>query len=455
MALSRSPHERASILVGLLWCLVLLSLVVVGVLHTARMDLMVQKNYGDRIQAHYLALAGIEKTKALLFQDAFDRRHSARNHSGDLYDSEKQFHDVPFANGTFSVFRRARPDEGEGIIYGIGDEECRLNVNTAPAEQFTNLVNMTPDVIAAIMDWRDADNDVTPGGAESDYYMSLQPPYLPRNGPLQTVRELLMVRGITSDLLLGTDTEAQKVIGPGDDNGQGNSALITPDGILDGGWSGFLTVDSIVNNLNAAGDDRVNVQSADEHTLTGINGITPAIARAIISYRGQNQFKTIADLLDVTAGSSNQGASGTPQGPAAQNAGGSSGPTVISQDLLQDIADDITVVSDDSQPGAVNINTASEAVLNCLPGLDPQLSHAIVSYRKSSGYFPNPAHLLKVPGMTRDIFKQLAQYITARSETFRILCEGKVTSSGTRQRIQMIVHLNVHNIDTLSYREDL
>ena len=38
-------------------CLALLSVVVIGVLHTARMDLLVVKNYGDKIQAHYLALA--------------------------------------------------------------------------------------------------------------------------------------------------------------------------------------------------------------------------------------------------------------------------------------------------------------------------------------------------------------------------------------------------------------
>ncbi|MEI9863347.1 MAG: hypothetical protein WDN00_02070 [Limisphaerales bacterium] len=67
-------RQQGSILVGLLWCLAILAVVVVGVLHTARMDLLVVKNYGDRIQAHYLAVAGIEKTKALLYRDAHDRR---------------------------------------------------------------------------------------------------------------------------------------------------------------------------------------------------------------------------------------------------------------------------------------------------------------------------------------------------------------------------------------------
>ena len=123
--------NRASVLVGLLWCVALLSLVVVSVLHTSRIDLIAGKNYGDRIQAHYLALAGIEKAKALLYQNAHDRSRSGKNHTGELYNSPDQFRDVSFGRGKFRVFRRGRQDEGGGIIYGVSDEESRLNVNTA------------------------------------------------------------------------------------------------------------------------------------------------------------------------------------------------------------------------------------------------------------------------------------------------------------------------------------
>ena len=78
-------RRRGSILIGLLWCVALLSVVVIGVLHTARLDLLVVKNYGDRIQAHYLALAGIEKAKALLYQNARDRTRIDKNHTDELY----------------------------------------------------------------------------------------------------------------------------------------------------------------------------------------------------------------------------------------------------------------------------------------------------------------------------------------------------------------------------------
>ncbi len=131
----KASRKNGSVLVGLLWCLALLSLVVISVLHTARMDLLVVKNYGDRIQAHYLALAGIEKAEALLYRDAEDRSRIQKNHTGNFYDDAQQFREVLLGRGVFSVLRRGRSDEGGGIVFGVSDEESRLNVNTATGEE--------------------------------------------------------------------------------------------------------------------------------------------------------------------------------------------------------------------------------------------------------------------------------------------------------------------------------
>jgi len=98
---------------------------------------------------------------------------------------------------------------------------------------------------------------------------------------------------------------------------------------------------------------------------------------------------------------------------------------------------------------------ASSEVLACLPGVSRELAQTIVAYRRSAGFFPNIAWLLKVDGMSRQIFKQLAPKVSARSETFRILSEGRVNSTGARKRIEVIVRLDSGAIDTLSYREDL
>jgi competence ComEA-like helix-hairpin-helix protein len=455
-------RQRSSVLIGLLWCLALLSVVVIGVLHTARMDLLVVKNYGDRIQARYLALAGVEKAKALLYQDARERTRSSRHHSGELYDAPDHFRDVTFGRGQFRVFRPGQEEEGGGVIYGVSDEESRLNVNVASAEELGKLDGMTPDVVAAIVDWRDADNQVTPGGAEWEYYASLGPPYQPRNGPFQTIRELLMVRGVSTQLLGGNDAQLNGLPGSPADSSDGN-----PPGVVNTGWADFLTVDSSVKDVSATGGDRVNVQTAEERSLTAIRGITSDIARSIVAYRGQHRLESIADLLEVTAAqnqnqnqlnttssANSRGRNQSAPPPTPQSSSNSSGAKVVSDKLLMEIADDVTARSDADLAGAININTARLEVLACLPGVSPELAQAIISFRQSSGFFPNIAWLLKVPGMSSDIFKRVAPLVSARSETFRIISEGRINSSGVRQRIQEIVHIGLHDITTVSYRED-
>jgi competence ComEA-like helix-hairpin-helix protein len=479
-------RTSASVLVGLLWCLALLSVVVIGALHTASLDLRVVKNYGDQVQAHYLALAGIEKAKALIYQEAASRKRSAKNHTGELYDSPQDFRDVPLGRGEFRVFHQGELDDGGRVTYGISDEESRLNINQASAEELTKLYGMTPDVVAAIIDFRDGDNTVTPGGAESEYYSSLQPPYLPRNGPFQSLRELAMVRGMPRELFLGEDANQNGLLDSEEDDGNVSDPLDNKDGILDAGWSGLLTLNSAVGSASASGQDRVNVQSADEKTLAAVPGISADIAKAIVAYRGQNRLESLADLLDVaairqqnpletgsqagqagpvndagpsrpTAVRTSRAAPGQPAVSQPGNQGGQpTGPKLVSEDLLIEIADELTAGdSNQNQTGQININTASPAVLECLPGITKEIAQAIVSHRKSAGFFPNIAGLLKVPGMNKQIFKQVAQKVTARSETFRILSEGKITSTGARKRIQVTVRLGAYSIETLSYREDL
>ena len=56
--------RRASVLVAVLWCVALLSVIVIGALYSTRLSLGATKNFEDKVQAHYLALAGVEKAKA-------------------------------------------------------------------------------------------------------------------------------------------------------------------------------------------------------------------------------------------------------------------------------------------------------------------------------------------------------------------------------------------------------
>jgi hypothetical protein len=61
---------------------------------------------------------------------------------------------------------------------------------------------------------------------------------------------------------------------------------------------------------------------------------------------------------------------------------------------------------------------------------------------------------LNVQEFGRDLLKRVAPLISARSETFRILSEGRIKSTGTHARVQEIVHVGLHSLTTVSYRED-
>lgn len=550
-----SPSQKGSILVAVLWCVALLSVLVIGMLYTTRIDLTIAKSYNDRIQARYLALAGIEKAKALLYQDAKNRQGDGNNYSGDLYDSAENFKDCTLGRGSYRVFRRAVDENSTAkIVYGISDEESRLNINTATADELTKITGLKSQVAASILEWRkssgvtsnnsdnsenqgneppsgpppsndnppsspppgndnppsgpppgndnsDSTNSVS-GGAGTDYYASLNPPRQPRYGPFQTSRELLMVRGVSRKLFFGDDFKQNELLdfasdedatnsSPSDvaegatddqqpvqnvqsanteqttdtqtttfivkksskwsrsDRSNSTSSDRNEDNPTDAGWNALITVDSQESNLNASGSARVNIQTASEADLAAVQGFNEEIARAIVQYRAKKKFKSIADLLDVTP-SQTQGEFGkTITSPV------NTGESVINQDLLQQVADDLTVNSETQFRGLININTAKAEVLNCLTGLTPELTQAIISYRQSTGNFQNIAYLLQVPGITREIFQQVAPRITTRSETFRIIAEGKVRSSGIRQRIQAIVLVTPDNVKTLSYREDL
>jgi len=436
-------RRGGSVLVGVLWCVALLAVLVVGLLHTTRLDLRIARQQADKIQAHYLAIAGIEKAKALLREDALTRSRSGVHHAAGLYEAPAHFRDVSLGRGQFRVVRPPNPAEGNAVVYGVMDEGSRLNVSTADAAELGKIVGLTPDIAAAIVDWRDGDNAVSPGGAEAPYYTSLQPPYLPRNAAFQTVRELLMVRGITSDLLLGDP----KPVTDGAPQGGSSAATSTigPELVLEEGWARWLTAHSLVENVDASGVARIPLQTADVGQLTGIRGITADIARAIVAHRERNRFQTVFDLLDVRA---------SRQGRGVPGGGQPSGPALIDETLLKDIADRLTIEEGTELTGLVNANTAGVEVFQCLPGMDRTRAEAVVAHRRANGYFQSVADLLGVPGFNRELLKQLAPRLTTRAETFRILSEGRVGIDGVTQRIQAVVHVGLKRVTTLAYRED-
>ncbi|MBE0535378.1 MAG: general secretion pathway protein GspK [Phycisphaerae bacterium] len=273
--------------------------------------------------------------------------------------------------GYFWVLRSNLEDDRQRD-YGPTDEAGKINLNSAPLEALLKLPGMTAELAASIIDWRDEDDEISPGGAESEYYLLLEEPYNCKNGPFETVEEVLLVKGASEELLYGEDTNLNGIL---DDNENDADASDPPDnrnGRLDRGFYDYVTVYSVEPNTDTAGGQRINVTNA--------NNIQP-LAQKIIEVVGEERLTQLNYL---------------PQGRQVRNLLEFYYRSGLKIEEFEQIADSLTTSDAETLSGLVNVNTAAKEVLMCLPGLEESDADALVSYRKAGEGLESIAWVTKV-----------------------------------------------------------
>jgi general secretion pathway protein K len=245
--------------------LILTLLVVVGLeLNRAtRVEANLAGNFRDLTQASYIAQSGVEVARAILQED------------NPLYDGPdskwRQFEMLSLLSGQYF---------SEGNFTGkIEDEEGKFNPHwlTDPVfgdkrrkqfERLLTLLGYNPDkVVDPILDWLDPDDIKRPLGAERDYYLSLKPPYAPKNGNLDTLGEMLFIKGVDGPLFYGTEK-----------------------------LEGLQSQLSIHTNA----DGKININTVGPTVLMSLSPrIDLAMAQAVVTQRQQKPFRTPSDLQSL------------------------------------------------------------------------------------------------------------------------------------------------------------
>jgi len=179
-----------------LMAVALMTVLVVDFTYSSSASFRSSANQINALRADYLARSGVNVGLGLLAQDARNDALSQQAYDGldELW--AKPFPPLPVGGGTASL--------------SIVDETRKLNINqlvnatngvvnvafTQTLERLLQAIGVSPEILPAIIDWIDRDSIESQGGAETDYYMSLIPPYEPRNGPMPTIADLRMIRGI-------------------------------------------------------------------------------------------------------------------------------------------------------------------------------------------------------------------------------------------------------------------
>ena len=250
-------------LLMVLWILAVLTVTVLSFSYTTRSETYAAISFREGVEKKFLAEGGIERGLMEIIYRKTNASAPATETSG-VWKTDGTAYPVTADNGSFVV--------------SIMNESGKVDINTTPElilrNLFANLglsMEEVDTIVDSIGDWRDADDLVRLHGAESDYYMSLPTPYKPRNADFQTLEELLLVKGVTPQILYGGGEKK---------------------GVID-----YLTVYSR--------STRINVNAAPKEVLLAVPGMTTDAADAILALREAREL-TGQDMMGIIGQSYSQ-----------------------------------------------------------------------------------------------------------------------------------------------------
>ena len=252
--------------------------------------------------------------------------------------------DIPLGNGKITV---------EPMV----DLERKANINMADdtllEQAFIEMgvdAGQYPTLINSIHDWIDRDNATRVDGAESDYYQAYDPPIEPKNGPIDDLSELLLVKGINEspELFWGPEAEGQA-------------------------------------------PSRVQKNS---HPRLGFNAEVPVYPVGL-----RQLFTPVSS-------------------------------------------------------GRINLNTASTAVLQLIPGIDERAAQEIIRLRTGpdgTGYVPlnNPGELVNA-SIPPNVVQQISKYCDVHSRTFEVHVNAEINGY-VRKFTAIVVRNNPRDIQVLTF----
>ena len=429
---SRSNRRSGTLLIVVLVTIVILSLSAYTFTALMQTEEEAARLVTRRVQSKYLVDSGLDYVRLFL-----SNSDSTIRDRGGRWDNADLFQAVPVAvqtanpgmTGYFSVVSSSLDGEGtpEGLRFGLVDESSKINLNTLPYSDglfpgtgrsiLMTLPEMTEEIADSILDWLDADDEAREYGTESSFYTgsSDSPPYEAKNGPMDSLDELLLVRGVTQQMLYGLDTNRNGILDP-DEADSSDVSSSDADAYL--GWANYLTLFSNESNLTAEGLPRINVNADDLDQLyddlkssfndewanfviyyrcaevepttsppTDVSGVTENAAQLAPDFsvlQSRRKLNSIVDLVakyvDVSEFSENL--TGFVESPVQLSNMAETVPTMMAT---------LTTFEGAAIPGRVNIMQAPRRVLEGIPGLDEEIVDAIINRRGEEFELDDPS----------------------------------------------------------------
>ena len=290
---------------GIALIIVMLVITVLGILagafaYSMRVEATLARNANHDAEFEWLARSGVELARYVVGQqlsiasepyDALNQKWAGSAAATNELWTGVSLDNVLLGAGSFSV--KIVDQERKYNLNVADDAALRLALTLVGVESGEQNV-----IVDSILDWRDTDSDPRANGAESDYYLGLKPPYDCKNGPVDDLSELLLIRGVVPEMYFGSAAlqPAARVSATGRSLDLVNkSAPVYTNALVDM----FTTVSARLININTASDV----------VLQMIPGIDANIARGITTYRAgpdgvtgtedDTPFRNVGELINV------------------------------------------------------------------------------------------------------------------------------------------------------------
>ena len=248
--------KRGAALIVVMWVLIIVSLIVSAFAFEMQLEARLISAQRKRFKADQLALAGVELAKAML---AFEE---------DPLEGDDIVYDDPFSSEASKIAEgvpvRFVEEFGDGTItLRIDYEKGRQNIHKMSLDEWHELFDQAgiPNVewdslLGCLTDWEDEGDAHQLNGAEKDDPFYRERGYEPKNAPVDTIDELLLIKGWTQEILYGNlaDEDAEN------------------------------EMSGIAGQLTTWGDGKINPNSASREVLNSLN-ISEEMVDAILDAR--------------------------------------------------------------------------------------------------------------------------------------------------------------------------
>jgi general secretion pathway protein K len=258
---SKPKREQGSVIVVTLWTIILLTILVTVIAGQIRLSSRVAFFHQEELSNWANVISAVNQSEMELMLERMPRPPETLDDLNDInrnplfrYNGQELSLNYPQAeNITVRIYDHA----GKINLREVGRPRMRALLEKRLGEEEDDLVD---ELIASWGDWVDLNDNAGIDGAERDYYENLDAPYTPRNGKLESVEEILHIRGF-EEAFMGID--------------------------LDAAFTLYTDVEQI--NLNLATVEAMQL----------LPGLDDELIEEILAFRQNNEFRGNGDVAQI------------------------------------------------------------------------------------------------------------------------------------------------------------